>query len=377
MAVTTFNFPQIVSQMATAIQASAKALTKFTSGSILRAICEAVAGVALWLQALILQVLAISRAATSTGTDLDSWCADFGFARLPAVTAIGRATAARFVSTLPAFVPVGAQFVTADGTQTFAVIADTNNTGFNVALNGYPIAAAVASVDVTVQAVNAGAQGNIAAGTLSQIASAIVGIDTVNNAANYNNGIDAETDIAVRARFVLFINGLSKGTKAAIQSAILGVQQGLNFTLDENFDYPGTTPDNGNFFVVFDDGSGTPPGSLLTAINTAVDLVRPFTSRFDVHNPTVVNLTILLTITAAPGFTKSALQPIVQAAVLAFVNGLGLGNSLSFTRVAQVAYDATPGIANVSAVTVNGGTADIAASVIQTLKTALGSVTVS
>src|ERR1700733_382289 len=116
----TFTFTELVSQIATAIQGSASALYDFTVGSTLRAIAEATSAVVLWLQAIILQLLTVTRAATSVGSDLDSFMADYGVTRLAAVASTGNVTFARFTSTQQAVVPIGATVQSADGTQTFA-----------------------------------------------------------------------------------------------------------------------------------------------------------------------------------------------------------------------------------------------------------------
>src|SRR5581483_10551192 len=117
--------------IATAVQGSATALLNFSPGSVIRAIAEGTSSVVLWLQAIILQVLTLTRAATSVGTDLDSWVADYGVTRLPAVAATGQVTFARFTATQQAVVPVGATVQTSDGTQTFAVTIDTTNSAYN------------------------------------------------------------------------------------------------------------------------------------------------------------------------------------------------------------------------------------------------------
>src|SRR3954466_6312496 len=129
----TYTFGQIVSNTATAVQGSASALMNFAVGSVLRAIAEATASVVLWLQAIVLQVLTLTRAATSVGSDLDSWCADFGFPRLSASPATGQVTFSRFTATQQAVVPIGATIQTADGTQKFAVTIDTTNTAYSSA----------------------------------------------------------------------------------------------------------------------------------------------------------------------------------------------------------------------------------------------------
>ena len=60
------NFSTLVEGMAASVQGAAS-LLDLTVGSVLRAILEANAAVALWLQWLIVQVLATTRLATSTG----------------------------------------------------------------------------------------------------------------------------------------------------------------------------------------------------------------------------------------------------------------------------------------------------------------------
>ena len=179
----TQDFTTLVRNMVTAVQAGANTLINLNVGSVLRAILEAVAGVILWLQGLIIYTLTLTRAATSVGSDLDSWMADYGLIRISAVAASGQVTFSRFTNTTQAIIPVGAVVQTADGSQSFTVIADTTNSAYNATLGGFVVAASVSSLAVTVTAVNAGSQGNVGAATITSISNAISGIDTVSNAA--------------------------------------------------------------------------------------------------------------------------------------------------------------------------------------------------
>src|ERR1700759_2532194 len=101
------GFSQLIEDMSAALQSSATSLIDVSVGSVIRAIFEANASVVLWLQWLVLQVLQTTRASTSTGTDLDSWMADFGLFRLPASASTGTATFSRYAPALSATVPVG------------------------------------------------------------------------------------------------------------------------------------------------------------------------------------------------------------------------------------------------------------------------------
>src|ERR1700739_2986107 len=96
------NFATLVAGMAAAVQGACQQLLDLTVGSVLRAILEANASVALWMQWLIMLVLQTTRAATSTGPDLDSWVADFGVARLPGTAASGVVTLSRWSPVLSA-----------------------------------------------------------------------------------------------------------------------------------------------------------------------------------------------------------------------------------------------------------------------------------
>src|SRR5580698_6584272 len=103
----TRGFTAIVRDMSAAITASAGNLIDISVGSVLRAIIEANAAIVLWVQWLTLLTLQATRAATSTGGDLDSWMADFSFSRLAPIAASGVMTFSRFSGTTAAYIPLG------------------------------------------------------------------------------------------------------------------------------------------------------------------------------------------------------------------------------------------------------------------------------
>ena len=298
------TFSTLVQNMAAAVQASATQLLDLTVGSTLRAVIESNASIALWMQWLILLVLRTTRAATSSGADLDTWMADLSLTRLPAIAATGIVTFSRFSPTMTALIPAGALARTADGTQTFAVSIDATNPAWVSASNGYLVAAGVASLDVPVAAMTYGGAGNVQAGAVSLLASAIPGIDAVSNASAIQNGLDAEPDDAFRDRFQNFIASRSRATTVAVGYAISNIQQGLNYTIQENLD-PSGQPRMGSFVVTVDDGSGSPSTALLSTVQIAVDAVRPVGSIFSVQPPDVVTVNVSLVITVAAGATKA------------------------------------------------------------------------
>lgn len=352
------TFSTLVENMAAAVQSAATQLLDLTVGSTLRAVLEANASIALWIQWMLLQVLQTTRAATSTGPDLDSWMADMSLTRLPATAATGVVTFSRYTPILAALIPNGASVRTADGTQTFSVTMDTTNIAWSTAQSGYVVAAGAASLDVPVSAQIAGSNGNVQAGAVVQVVTAIPGIDTVNNASAFLNGLDAESDGAFRTRFQNYMASRSRATLNAVANAIASVQQGLQYTIQENVE-PGGTPQLGNFVITIDDGSGTPATSLITAVSTAVDQVRPIGSTFSVQPPTVMTAAISMTITTNNNAAVASVIAAVGAAIQSYVNTLAVGAPLYMTRLSQVAYAASSAVANVSQLTLNGGTADL------------------
>jgi len=368
------NFSTLVEGMAASVQGAASSLLDLTVGSVLRAILEANASLALWLQWLIVQVLATTRLATSTGADCDSFGADFGFFRLPAVAAMGQVTFSRFTPSVAAFIPVGTLVSTAGSAQSFLVTADPANPAYSASAAGYNLASGVASVTVPVAASLAGSAGNVQPGAIAVVSTALAGIDTVANAAVLTGGIDAESDAAFKLRFGNYLASLSKATDIAIGAAIAGIQQGLSYVISENIDQTGATQ-MGHFVVTVDDGSGEPPAALLSTVQKAVDAVRPVGSSFSVQGPVVTPANISLNVTLVAGASQQIIIAAVAAAIETYIASLSVGATLNYTRLAQLAYAASGAVTNVSTVMLNGGTADLIPPLFGVVRT--GTVTVS
>ena len=368
----TRNFTDIVRGTVTAIQAGSSQLLNLTIGSVLRAIVEANAGVILWLQGLVVYVLSLTRFNTSKGVDADSWAADFGFTREAAKPATGQVTFGRFTTTITSVVPFGAVLQTSDGTQTYTVNNDPTGTGYNAGLGGYVLGIGVTSLVVGVTAVTPGSSGNVLAGTITSIGQGITGVDTVNNASPFVNGVDTESDTNLYARFQLFIAALSKATKIAVQAAIANVQQGLQSTITENYDYNGTY-DPGSFYVVLDDGSGAPSDELVNTVGDAIEAVRALGIRFAVFKTVVVTADVSMTITSAAGFDHGSVVGAVGIALTNFLDTLPLGAGLPYNQLAAVAFGVS-GVTNASAILLNGDILDIAGNTKSTIKSGTVSV---
>lgn len=354
------KFTTLVEGMSANVQGGAVQLVDFSVGSVLRALMESCAAVALWMQWLILQVLTVTRAATSIGSDLDSWMLDFGLVRLPGSSAAGSVTFARYTASLPTTVLVGTLVYTVDRTGSFAVVEDTTNAAWN-GLAGYTLGVNVASITVPVLAVVAGAAGNILAGTIGLLGTAIPGVDTVANLSGFTGGVDPESDAALRARFQLYINSRALATGTAIEFAVSTVQQGLRYSVLENVSTAGQLQP-GQFWVVVDDGTGDPPSTLITAVSLAVAAVRPIGSTYAVTGPGIVQAVVAMVVATSNPATQSAVFVAIQAAVAAWIQGLPIAGTLAISKLEAIAHMTDPSVISVTSCTINGVVADLTVS---------------
>jgi hypothetical protein len=385
MQVTLQSFSSFVNIGAAAAQSACQRLTNLAVGSVSRAMLEANASIALWQQYLYVQLWNGARLATSTGSDVDSYIGDFGLTREQSVPASGTVTFGRSFGISALIVPYfgidgtantnGAQVITADGTVAFGVIANTAIATWNPTLGGYFLPTGTASVDVPVRALTAGTSGNVQAHAISLIASAIPGVDTVDNVTVFSNGVDGESDAAARARFQSFVATRARATRAAVQNAIQSVQQNLSNDIIENT-LPNGTPQPGFFTVTIDDGSGAPPPVLINQVYAAIDLVRPVGSTFTVQPPAVIIASVNMVI-PQPGLRQA--------------DGHGPGRTddrdlhqqprhrpvpLQYTRLSALAFGVT-GVDKVSNVLLNNGIADIGGGPTQTVKATGASVVIN
>ncbi|WP_428488457.1 baseplate J/gp47 family protein [Rhodopila sp.] len=299
----------------------------------------------------------MTRAATSTGSDLDSWMADFGVKRLSANPSTGTLTFSRFAANLPALIPVGTVVKTSDGLLSFTVTEDTSLPSWQPSSSGYGVPSGIASADVPAACLLSGSSGNVLPNTITMIASSLPGVDQVSNNTAFTDGYDSETDQVFRARFQNYLSSLARATLTAVKVAIANVRQGLVFSVKENVNSDGTVT-VGSFLVVIDDGSGYPSSDLLSLIATAVDAVRPIGTTFVVIPPSILTVNVSLTV-YVPASAASSCSSTVQMQVVGYLNSLPIERQASVTRIAQSAYAANPAIYNVTNVTLNGLSTDV------------------
>lgn len=349
----------LVSNQAAAMQATAATLLDFSKGAILLAVTEANAAVSMWLQSLILMVLAMSRLATSSGVDVDTFVGDFGMTRLQSSGSSGQLTFSRYTPTNPTIIPVGATSQVPGSGIAFTVIADLTNPLYSSAANGYTVAAGVSQVTLPVQSTSTGLPTNVLANTVTQLTTSISGIDYVTNAAPMTGGTAAEKDASVKVRFALFILGFSRANRYGIESCIANLAPGVVCTIGDQVDRQGNTL-SGWFFVIVDDGTGVPSANFMASATAAVDAYRGLGIRYAVFPPTVIYANVSVIVGVANGYSTQAVVAGVAATLRSSITALGLGAGLQITQIGAWAWQ-VPGVASITDVLINGQGGDGAA----------------
>lgn len=358
-ALPTRSFATIVTNIASGIQGRANQLIDFSIGSPLRAIAEGFAGLFLWFQAMVLQLLQSMRLSTAVGTDVDTFTGDFQVFRLLAQPASGQVIVSRLtIGNTSCFIPFGSLFQSSDGTQKYKVTANATFIGYDADLGGYTLAPNTGAITVPIIALNSGSQGNVVAGSITQFASALTGLDTVTNPAALLNGFDSEQDLSLKARFAAFILGLSRGDFFGTEFAVLSAAITVQWTLTEDFDYAGNWR-VGYYYIVADDGSGAPSTDFITAITNAVNRVRPLGVQAGVFLPRINNVTVSMSIQTMIGFDHNTVVGLVAQVIQDNIDLLGLGNGLDFNILSSWAYT-VPGVSKVTSVLLNGLSGDFA-----------------
>lgn len=376
MTLPTKPIQSLVDDMVAAWGANTGITPNFSSGDILLAMFQAIAGQLDFLQAQVQVVLALTRASSSSGADLDSWMAQFKFSRLVATYATTTVVfSRRLAASAPILVPVGTIIQTAGGKYQYKVVADTNVASFDSTQNGYVLPIGSTSVTATVEATVGGAGANVVTGAISQFATSLAGVDFVTNPQPVTDGYDAESDDAYRARFPLYLATMSKATRNAIYAAAMGVQQGLSVNLLENQTSNGAIL-LGSFTAVVDDGSGAPPTTLINNVFDAVNATRAFTVQPFVVAPTTIIANIVITVRLAPNTVSSLVNPLIQQAIAGIVNERIPGTPLYASDVDAAAKLVTGVVAVRSGTTINGIAADLIPTASQEIRTTVTNINV-
>lgn len=220
------------------------------------------------------------------------------------------------------------------------------------------LASGATGVAVPVQASTAGATGNVAAGAITTMISALsYGPLLVTNTAPTTGGADAESPAQTLARFAARVASIAGASPVAIANSVMGIsasgsaetvqyatvyepwitQQALSETI-----VPG-------YQVIVDNGSGAASSSLLAAVSGALNPTPGATFRdagvpFSVAAVTPTNGSVVISGTAIQASLDATLQSMALSAVASYQSSLAFGQSAQVSQINAAVANAVSGL---------------------------------
>lgn len=307
---------------------------------------------ALWVQADF--TAAQSFPQTASGAYLDYHAQVRGLTRTAAVKAVGSVrftigAALGYNMTIPA----GVQCMTA-GETVFVTTAPTT------------IAAGALYGDAAAEAAEAGAGGNVPAGSIVLMPAPPTGVTACTNPAAFTGGAAGESDDALRARVIASYKTLPNGANAAYYETRALAVDGVAAVK--------VLPKNrgvGTVDVVVASQTGSPSAALVAAVQSALDAEREICVDIAVSAPTAVTVNVAAAVKPESGKTFAQVKSAVESAVSALFTGRLLGLPVLRAALTSVIYS-VPGVSNC---VLTAPAADVAASA--TGLPVLGTVTIT
>ena len=221
-------------------------------------------------------------------------------------------------------------------------------------------------VDVPAQAAEAGAGGNVIAGTVTLLSAMPVGVVQCTNPAAFSGGCDAESDEALRGRVLASYQRLPNGANAAYYE-----QEAMRYPGVAAAKAVGRARGIGTVNVVIATHAGVPDAALLAAVETDLQKKREIAVDVKVLAPTVETVAVTAALKAAPGYTFAEAKAGAQSALEALFTGELLGKSVTTARLLTLLC----GVEGVENVHLTAPAADVAVG--STELPMLGTVTIS
>ena len=221
-------------------------------------------------------------------------------------------------------------------------------------------------VDVPAQAAEAGAGGNVIAGTVTLLSAMPVGVVQCTNPAAFSGGCDAESDEALRGRVLASYQRLPNGANAAYYE-----QEAMRYPGVAAAKAVGRARGIGTVNVVIATHAGVPDAALLAAVEMDLQKKREIAVDVKVLAPTVETVAVTAALKAAPGYTFAEVKAGAQSALEALFTGELLGKSVTTARLLTLLC----GVEGVENVHLTAPAADVAVG--STELPMLGTVTIS
>lgn len=256
-------------------------------------------------------------AQTSWGGFLTMRAAEFGIDRKAAVKAVGTVTVKGNGT-----VESGAIFATDAGVQFQATQT--------VAIDG--------ETEVPIEAITAGENGNVAAGTITKIPIAINGITAVTNDAETTDGYDEETDESLLNRLLLHVrNPITSGNANHYREWALSVAGVGNCQVIPLWNGNGTVK-----VSIIDENKDIASTNLINQVAAYLDTVKPIGATVTVSTPTYLDVTVSARVRVVTAY-KDTYKDVLKKAINDYLIDKGLSSDyitassvISIAKIGQI-----------------------------------------
>lgn len=285
------------------------------------------------------RVIKLGFAQTTYGQYLDYRAGEHGLTRKAATRATGQVT---ITGTQGAVVPAGSLFATGSGIQ-FATVAEVT-----IGAGG--------TVTANIEAVVAGAKGNVPAAAITAIPVAIPGVTAVTNANPTTGGTDAETDAALLARLLEKVRlPATSGNVAHYLQWAKEVNGVGDAKVIPTWNGPGTVK-----VIVIDSNKQPASNDIVTAVANYIEEVRPIGVTVTVVSADSLEINVSAVLILDQAYPLVQVQPVIEAAIVEYLKEIAFKqNYVSYAKIGSLILD-TPGVLDYTNLTVNNGIANVA-----------------
>lgn len=207
-------------------------------------------------------------------------------------------------------------------------------------------------VDVPAQALEAGAAGNVAAGSILSMAVAPPGVAACSNPAAFSGGVDPEEDESLRSRVLATFRRLANGANAAYyEQTAMAFDQVAAVTVLPRKRGIGTVD------VVIATPAGLPDQDLLARVQDKLSKAREIAVNVLVSAPVTNAVNVSLKVKAAENRDSTQVCAAVRAAVQGWFTGERLSGPVLLAGLGNLVY----GVEGVENYQILSPTADVAA----------------
>lgn len=174
------------------------------------------------------------------------------------------------------------------------------------------------SADVQVISLDPGTASNVSSGTVTRIKVPILGISGITNYEAVTSGANEETDDERKARFSTFIEGLARGTVAALRYAVYNKTKKYKVHsayLLENEPVPGFVK------IYITDSAGTASDAMVADVVDAVEAYRGAGVVVGIAKPTKVLIDVYCKLRIAEGYNKAIIAESIQTIINDHLSG--------------------------------------------------------